>query len=219
MPKLQPARSVWRTEDRALDWERWRFLETMDEQAPKVWEDLVDGDRDVGVWARRHNLDCPWVRAYAENRLRRVKEWEQRADGRPLGSADPWETRWCPVLARPEQPLNEGPPMAYDPRVIPRKSYLMLIQHYMRRQEAAAAATGAAPPALWHLSNLRRLVHWHVLGESPETIAAAELAAGRRGGRRAVAEEVRRVVRGLAEVLGLPPRPRGRPGRRQKTPR
>lgn len=203
MGRKAPAARVWLTIDRALDAERTRFLVCMDKIAPHIAKELVHGSdaRDVAAWVRRHHLG-EWATEYALDRLRH-------------------RTGWIRILRAPLVTLDEAlrSPPIYDPRIMRRATFHRKVELYVERVEKAAAEGGAVPTPETETRDLCRLVRWQVLGESAERIAGAEIAAGHKGKKRILAEEIRRIVKRLARDLVFPKRPRGKPGRPRKTPR
>lgn len=218
VPQPAPARRhrlspVWRTEANALDHERARFLVTLDRVAPDVWQELIAEGvfRDVEQWAERHHVGV-WVVPYVKDRLRRAASLDPSKPA--TWRASPWKR-----LGRgriPELPEAFRAPPIYDPQVISRDVFLRKVELYVERVERAALRTQLAQHERARDEDLHRLVRWQVLGQSPETIATSEGLG--HAALKTRAEDIRTAVTRLAARLGLPPRPRGRPGRPRKIP-
>jgi hypothetical protein len=207
--------------------DRARFLQVVERIAPELWPELEDsalavwnviGERDgrsvllqdhaAATWAKRHNLDAPWVIAMALDRLALVRD------------RHPWSDRWLPPRD-PREARRRAMPQVAPPEPFESAG------EFAARVKRSASAAGFEPDHAPIDRDLERLARWQ-LGASVEALARGELA-GRTYGRgargeetraralRTRAEDVRDVVKRLGKRLGLPARPPARAGRRRAT--
>jgi|SRR5882724_3377148 len=197
--------------------ERSRFLDAMDRVAPHLWIELRDAASPLrgrdGVflqeyklaqsWCARHHLGNEWVVQFAIYRLWRYSQtdaaatgWHPMFDSRAISSS--LGAQWPAPEWKPGQPETE---------------WRQETEQYAGFVKKLRGAGRLYSPASER--DLERVVRWHVLRESPEQIAKLELQNGAKGNARDRAKDIGDVVKRLAGVLQLPPRPPGRPGRKQ----
>jgi hypothetical protein len=155
----------------------------------------------VQDWSNKHNLGDTWVPRLAGQRL--------------SGEAQAWEQGW--VASRAPTPylpgLAELQPLRWDPFSETEGDFLKRMTEYTETIKRQLSAAGAQSFHKANQRDLRRLVRWHVLQQSPETIAKAEAKSWR-----VRVQDIRRAVKELAHRLELPDRPVGKSGRPRKTP-
>jgi hypothetical protein len=210
--------------------DRADFLNALDSVAPDLWPEcqkaalavrgmvgeqngraVLLADHAITTWARRHRLDVPWVLAMAAQRLLLVE------------AEHPWADRWLPIAdpdeARRRAWKDPGPPQPFESesdfvaRIRVHATTLGFFRDPIPRVKAGRVSMKNPVNLERTARDFERLARWYVLGESTQTIAIREVGTTQRDPKN-VAKDVKTVVQRLHLMLGLPPRPRGRAGRR-----
>jgi hypothetical protein len=193
--------------DEPLGLRRIAFLHAVAEVVPDFWTFLF-ANGDLDGWARRFNLDVDWVRLAGGDRLVWRGSGMRRASV-PVSLLPLRSAKESP-LGRKESPL---PAIRWDSTLESETDFRARFEAYIfaerqRAEESGAVVDRADPQAT--LRDLRRLVRWHVLGESLSDIARSEIGPADPREVRHVVSDMGRALKKLHATLGLPQRVSGK---------